>query len=967
MEKEQLKQKILAIEGESVDLGGNAPLVLDDQNYAWIVQENMVNIFAISKNDDETKDTRNYVCTLEKGGVFFGVKPAENVSLIAVGEIGTQIIKKEISDLGACFPDCVDSWLLALGKGMSDKIRSARNFKLIVEGDAVEIAKKENILSLDKVLWVQFLNGDFLYFGKEERLMPKSEQYYPITKNIWLQSVDSTVIKVLNSKKCQDEGILQKNLAEFHKLLMVHLRYYIDIRFSTEKKELIFKEKNEEKVFSKALSELAFSLEVENKPAGGLFYNEASIYKVCVAVADKMKFKLREPSPSEDNGKHELTIKDIARISKIRTRKVTLKKDWWKKDTGPLVGFLKDGNKPVALLPISSTAYEVFDPDNNTRKKVDKKTAPEISDEAFVLFKPFPNKELSLWDLVMFGFDSVRADMKTFVIMGIAAGLLGIVIPVATGIIFDQIVPNRASDQLMKLGLGLFVCSISAAMFQLLQSISLIRIEGKLKASVQSALWDRIMSFPCSFFKMFSAGDLASRSLGIDTIMNLVFEGLVVPSILGAVYASFNFILLFFYDRKLAIISTVLSFVVFLAIALTTSLQLSNKRKETDIQGDLSGFVFQLINGIAKLKVSGAETLAFAKWADKFSDQKRYAYKAGITNNYLTVFNSVMPVISSITIFSFVTYQIEQADATGSTLISTGGFLAFNAAFTGFLMAIMRLGTSVATLANVIPLFERMKPILQTLQEDDTEKLDPGELSGMIEVNNLSFRYGEDDPLVLKEVSFQANPGEFVAFVGPSGSGKSTILRHLLGFETPEHGAVYYDGKDLASLDLASVRSQIGVVLQDSQLMAGEIYYNIIGSSMLTIDDAWEAAKEAGIDGDIKAMPMGMHTYVSEGGGTFSGGQKQRLLIARALAKRPRIILFDEATSALDNKTQNIITESINTMKATRIVIAHRLSTVIKADRIFVVDKGEIVQSGNYDSLIKVEGAFKKIAERQLL
>lgn len=964
---EQLKQKILAIPGESLETGGNAPLILDDQNYVYIVKENKVNIFALSNNDDETKGIRNFVCTVEKGGVFFGVTPGENVSLIAVGEIGARIVKKEISTLGECLPDCVDSWLWSLGQGMSDKLRAARNFKLIVEGEDIDVTKGENILSLDEVLWVQFSQGDFIYFGKKERFIPKSKQYYPITKNIWIQSIDSTVINAMDSRKCQEQGILQNNMVIFHQLLMLHLRYFIDTRFNAEKKCLINKEVNEKQVFSKALSELAFSIESADKTKAEMYYNETGIYRACQAVADKMKFKLREPSQSVENGNHEPTIKDIARISKIRIRKVSLKDDWWKRDTGPLVGFMEENNRPVALLPISSTAYEVFDPENSTRMKIDKQTASKINGEAYVLFKPFPNKELSLWDLVLFGFDAVRSDLKTFVIMGVAAGLLGIIIPVATGIIFDEIVPNRANDELMKLGLGLLVCTLSAAMFQLLQSISLIRMEGRLKASIQSALWDRIMSFPCSFFKMFSAGDLASRSLGIDTIMNQIFEGLVVPSILGAVYASFNFVILFFYDKRLAIISSILSFIVFIAIALATALQLTNKRKETDIQGDISGFVFQLINGIAKLKVSGAETLAFAKWADKFSEQKKYAYRAGLTNNYLTVFNSVMPVVSSITIFTFVTLQIQQADATGRTIISTGGFLAFNAAFTGFLMAIMRLGTSVATLANVIPLFERMKPILQTLQEDDTEKLDPGELTGMIEVNNLSFRYGEEDPLVLKEVSFTANPGEFVAFVGPSGSGKSTILRHLLGFEAPEHGAVYYDGKDLASLDLSSVRNQIGVVLQDSQLMAGEIYYNIIGSSLLTIDDAWEAAKLAGIDGDIRAMPMGMHTYVSEGGGTFSGGQKQRLLIARALAKKPRIILFDEATSALDNKTQNIITESINSLKATRIVIAHRLSTVIKADRIYVVDKGEIVQSGNYESLIKVEGAFKKIAERQLL
>ena len=953
--------------GELMELGGNTPLLLDDINFAWKVTENKVNIFAVSTREDETKDTRYYICTVEKGGVFLGVKPAEHLKLMAVGEIGTKVIKLDISQLDEKLLECVDRWLHSLGKGIAKKVLSARRFHLITEGENIEITKDQNCSSPKKVLWIKQLEGSLCYYRKRDSFPLSSDHYYPVSSHLWIHALETSKVNAVSTNKCYSDGNLVSSLNNFHDIILRFLRIILDRDYKEEKESIIKKEKNEDRIFSKALTELAYSIEPQKEPVVELLKSESPLFKACQLIADKLNLKLREPSVSPKNGKEDYTISDIAVASKIRTRKVGLKKDWWKKDTGALLGFLKKNDQPVALLPTSPTSYKVYNPADDTNWKVNEKTASEISEKAFVLYRPFPNRELSLWDLVMFGMNALKGDLKTFIYMGIAAGLLGMVLPIATGIIFDDLVPYKATNQLYRLGLALFFCSLSAAMFQLMQSISLIRIEGRLKAVIQSALWDRILSFPCSFFKKFTAGDLAQRSLGIDTIMNQVFEGLIIPSILGAVYASFNFILLFFYDSQLALVSTVLSFVVFVAVIAATVLQLSNKRKETDLQGNISGFVFQLISGINKIKVAGAEIMAFGKWAERFSDQKKYAFKAGVTNNYLTSFNSVMPVISSITIFSFVTLQITNASAAGGNVISTGAFLAFNAAFTGFLAAIMKLGTSVATLSNVVPLFERMKPIFQTLQEVDIEKQDPGSLSGYLEMNNVYFRYREDGPLILKNVSFNAVPGEFIAFVGPSGSGKSTILRHLLGFETPEQGAVYYDGKDLDSLDLSMVRKQIGVVLQDSQLMAGEIYYNIVGSSMLTIDDAWEAAKMAGIDEDIKAMPMGMHTYVSEGGQTFSGGQKQRLLIARALAKKPGIILFDEATSALDNQTQNIITESINKLKATRIVIAHRLSTIIRADRIYVVVNGEIVQSGTYEELIKVEGAFKKIAERQLI
>jgi ATP-binding cassette subfamily C protein len=371
--------------------------------------------------------------------------------------------------------------------------------------------------------------------------------------------------------------------------------------------------------------------------------------------------------------------------------------------------------------------------------------------------------------------------------------------------------------------------------------------------------------------------------------------------------------------------------------------------------------VLQFLSSISKLRVAGAEIQAFAVWAERFGQQRRHQLRSRTTANMLATFNAGLPLVCQLVIFALAASLL-----TSEQSLRTGDFLAFMAAFTICLNGMLQASQAIVRAAVVIPMYEHARPILTALPEVDSGKADPGQLSGSIEVQHLSFRYQEDGPLVLRDVSLQIDAGEFVALVGPSGSGKSTTLRLLLGFEEPEAGNIYYDGQEFSGLDRQAVRNQIGVVLQGGRLMAGDIFTNIVGSSLATMDDAWEAARMAGLDGDIEAMPMGMHTVISEGGGTFSGGQRQRLMIARALVRRPKMLYFDEATSALDNRTQSIVSKSLERMRASRIVIAHRLSTIQHADRIYVLDKGRVVETGTYDELISRKGPFYELAKRQL-
>ncbi len=548
--------------------------------------------------------------------------------------------------------------------------------------------------------------------------------------------------------------------------------------------------------------------------------------------------------------------------------------------------------------------------------------------------------------------------------MAVLGSLVALLTPIITGELLAEIIPRGDKEMwiaaLCALGLG----ALGAAAFDIVGALAALRVEGRADEQLQASVWNRLVSLPTSFFRRFTAGDLADRANGVGMIRQLL-TGATVHGLVSSVFSIFSLALLFYYSWTLALCACGISLALVAGSWFLVRRQVRYYRDAFRAQGLIDGFVFQMITGVGKLRMANAEFYALALWAQQFATQRRATLTARFWGAGQHTVNAMFMPLSLLILFAFIWYSLIEGGSQESFDIAD--FLSFNAAFGQFAASIVALTGAWTTISSTVPLFERVQPILECPPESSVGSFVPTDLTGHIEFARVTFRYLPDAPSAVDDVSFQIRQGDYVAFVGPSGSGKSTIYRLLLGFERPDSGAVLIDGYDLLHLDLPTVRNLMGVVMQDGKLIAASILENISGSSSLTMEDAWAAARAAGLEDDIRAMPMGMHTVLPEGGAGLSGGQKQRVLIARALARKPRVMLFDEATSALDNRTQLTVQESLRTLNITRIVIAHRLSTIRDADRIFVMKEGRIVETGQYEELMARDGLFAELAQRQIV
>ncbi|SEM04004.1 NHLP bacteriocin export ABC transporter permease/ATPase subunit [Streptacidiphilus jiangxiensis] len=667
-------------------------------------------------------------------------------------------------------------------------------------------------------------------------------------------------------------------------------------------------------------------------------------------------------APAEDGADgaddRQSPVERLATASRFRTRPVRLSGRWWREDAGPLLGFRAGSGAPGALL-WRRGGYTWVDPTTRRRSRISESNADHFAPEALLFHRPLPEQPLTLWRLLRFSLHGTRADLYRLVLSGLVAVALGTLVPLATGQVLGTYVPNAESDAVVRTSVAILATTLVSAAFLLMENVSILRLEGRVEATLQPAVWDRLLRLPTRFFAGRSTGELASAAMGISAIRRIL-SGVSSVAVQAGTVAVVNLVLLLGYSVPLTLAALAVLVVigaVFLGLGLW---QLRHQRALTTLTNKLNNRAFQTLRGLPKLRVAGAEDFAYGAWATEFARSRELQRRVGRIRNLTTVCSAVYLPLCMLGLFALLAGPARGA-------LSASGFLTFASSLTMVLTSVTQLTGSLLAVAAALPLFEQLRPVLDAAPEVPGGSALPGTLSGAIEVANLSFRYDEDGPLVLHDLSFRIEPGEFVAVVGASGCGKSTLLRLLVGFERPTTGAVRYDGQDLAGLDRAAVRRQLGVVLQDAQPFGGSILDCVRGTEPHTVEEVWEAVAMAGLAEDVRAMPMGLHTVLADGGGTVSGGQRQRLMIAQALVRRPRILLFDEATSALDNETQGIVTAATRALHATRVVIAHRLSTVMDADRVLVLSHGQIVQQGTPAQLLaETEGLFRELVRRQL-
>ncbi|UQA96987.1 NHLP bacteriocin export ABC transporter permease/ATPase subunit [Streptomyces halobius] len=680
-------------------------------------------------------------------------------------------------------------------------------------------------------------------------------------------------------------------------------------------------------------------------------------FAVCRRVAEAAGITLTEPPKGGTVNDRVSPVERIAVASRIRTRAVRLGGRWWRSNTGPLVGHRAKSGAPVALL-WRRGRYEAVNPASGLRIRIGKDNADEFEPRAVMFYRPLPERPMSLWRLMRFSLRDSRMDLRNLALSGLVTVGLGALVPIATGQVLGVFVPAAEKGLIVQVSLAVIITSIVTAAFTLLQNLTVLRMEGRIESALQPAIWDRLLRLPTKFFTERSTGELASAAMGISAIRR-VLSGVGPVAVQASTVGAMNLVLLLLFSVPLALAAIGMLIVigaVFLGMGLW---QLRWQRRLVKLSHKLNNQAFQTLRGLPKLRVAAAESFAYAAWAREFARSREMQQRAGRIKNLTTVLDAVYLPLASLTMFMLLA-----GPARGS--MSAAAFLTFNTSVTMLLTSVTQISGALVSAAAALPMFEQIKPVLDEAPEVRGASAQPGTLAGGMEARKLSFRYTDDGPLVLDDVSLHVRPGEFVAIVGPSGCGKSTLLRLLIGFDKPASGSVLYDGQDLSALDQAAVRRQCGVVLQNAQPLTGSILDCICGAESFTQEEAWQAAAMAGLAEDIKRMPMGMHTMIAGGAG-ISGGQRQRLMIAQALVRRPRILFFDEATSALDNETQRIVIESTRELSASRVVIAHRLTTVMDADRVIVMSDGRVVEQGPPAELLADTGGhLHELVRRQL-
>ena len=956
---DQLPELVLA-HGERFIGGGNRPIRLSDPDTLWFVARGVVDVFATQLRADGAPKDFRHMLRAGPGRLLFSVPEGEGLSvLVAKGLPESELWRLPLSvltgaELDSQIVEQVDTWVSELSESIvRDVTYRPRIDQSLAPGNAEEAGVGAAICAKHGVVWVSSQDGGIDYLGTEE---PDGAGLVPVTPFSWIVQNRAAAVSGVGTADLQREGRLLAALMEFNGLAMradqTNRNLLLADVSNLQTASAQYRQRSEEQARLDLFSVL-----------GGAPPSRAEDGSVLLNALERIgsheNIHFRAPRTSSAG---ETTLEDILNASGVRCRRIALRErqKWWLSDSGAMLAFRREDGSPVALIPGAAGRYRMVDPQSSRSVLVNARRAATLDSMAYLFYRPLPEDHANNIALLLgMVFDRVWGDLVRLLGAGILSGLATLVPAVLLGVFASRVLPSGDLHMLTMVALAVVLFGLTLALLQMVQGTALMRLEGRAAARISAALWDRLLGLSSAFYRRFTVGDLGSRAMGFLHLRDQV-AGIVTGALLSLIFLFPTFALLFFYDTLLGWLGLGLG-LISLGVTLYVGLrQMPHYRRLLAVSRRLTGVLLQLIGGVAKLRVSGAEASAFAMWASNYREQKHAEMQLGTLNEHLIAFTSAAPFFAVAALFAAALHRSEYGLAVGS-------FLAVYAAFMVFYGAVAQFGLAFSAIAAILPTVEQAEPILTERPKRaaaDTPMLD---LQGELRIDHVTFRYSEDSPLILQDVSLHARPGEFIALVGESGSGKSTLLRLALGLESPLSGAVHYDGHDLERLNRQAVRNGVGMVVQDASLRPQTVLDNIIGTGGdLTVEDAWRAARLASVDHDIEAMPMGMYTMASESSSTFSGGQTQRIMLAAALVRNPSVLLLDEATNWLDNETQARVMEEIEKLSVTRIVSAHRLSTIRQADRVYVLQGGRVIQQGSFDELMAEEGVFRDMALRQM-
>ncbi|MBA3956861.1 MAG: NHLP bacteriocin export ABC transporter permease/ATPase subunit [Parachlamydiaceae bacterium] len=820
----------------------------------------------------------------------------------------------------------------------------------------------------EAITWITITQGSVNILGLEEIRLTASEEIFPLSPNEWLQSASNqTEINVFtNEYNSENYQKFWQGLFNFQRIVMqVAANEMATQNLKAHKTETVRTEKEQE-FLDTVLREMGTVLSEEKAPP--ILPSTKPLIRACQMIGKTIQQTFVEPATGKAKNYAEQVYK-ISVASGVYCRNVLLTKYWWKQDHGPLLGFVNGKKeKPAALLTYIPGQYYLLDPTEGVSKKIDAPEADTLSPKAYMFYRSFPSKAiLTGKEIFNFCLQGRIKDYWTVLLIGLFTIIISLFLPIANQLLFDEVIPYLDEVTYAHILIGLGIMYLSMALFSVTSAYAILRAESYLSHDVEVALWARMFSLPTQFFRRFTLGNLIQRITSIQE-MRKIISGKVINIMINGGFSILFLAVMLYYSPILTLVG-----VIIMAIGLIVSLigfyfSQSLELSYQELKGQINGKVIQMIFGLSKIRTNGVENRIFASWAKDTIQSQRLRLRIGSINNIVQVTNLTLDLLKYLIIFLVIIILMQAPSPGGQVFaITIGSFLAFNAAFLNVSSSISEFSITLMDMISIYPLWKRSKVIIQEHPETSLEKIKPDVFKGEVRIEHLSFRYDQQGALVNNDISLYADPGEFIAIVGPSGCGKSTIVRLLLGFETPEQGAIYFDGKDLATLDLRAVRRQMGTILQNSMIIDGTIFDNITAGDIASQEEVIWAAQLAGLTNDLKELPMGLNTLLTTGGMTLSGGQRQRLLVARAFLTKAPLMIWDEATNAFDNMSQSIVMQNLEKLDVTRIVIAHRLSTIKHADRIYVMDNGKIVDVGTFKDLSSRSGKFSELLALQMV